>query len=674
MKAFVRHIGVTDHNDNVHAVTFGPGVNVVTGKSSTGKSALIEVFDFCFGSSEFTIPEGVITEYANIYFTVIRVQEINLVLARRRDDTKAFIKVEHNDDVVKDAKIFTVSYFDKDYFIPLADFKKSLGLHFGLRITDVEEDITKREYRQNRKLPSPSIRSFASFMLQHQNLIANKHAIFYRFDEKEKREQAIKHFKVFAGFVDQTYIMKSQTLNELKEKEKTIERQIPRAADLKEKAKATLENHLKDYLATSGFELKIGDISDVVANPRPALDRLREVKVEVIAASDEHVKLKQEAERERGKLTAELRKGQQRLADIRSSIQFAKSYTEETGSVSVPAEVELHASKCPFCHTHHSSVEQDANKLCDAILWLNEELGKSKYMLESFEEQEQKAKRRLVELQDAVKLADEKISSIDKQIVELERYKTQYELALKAKIQVETVLEDLLEKPDQKLEEQLRKIQDEITEINHFLKQNYNVEQKLNEAGKRIWYYMKALGDCFEFEESYQPINLNFSLDTFDLWHESGTRKIFLRSMGSGANWLYCHLTLFLALHRYFCTLGERCSIPSILFLDQPSQVYFPSVLDTTTYFSPHDIAEKEGDARKRPVDDDIKAVENLYSQLVKFCDETLKETGIEPQIIVTDHADKLKLDGEVSFESLVQGRRWRGKGRGFIKIPEMDE
>ena len=97
-------------------------------------------------------------------------------------------------------------------------------------------------------------------------------------------------------------------------------------------------------------------------------------------------------------------------------------------------------------------------------------------------------------------------------------------------------------------------------------------------------------------------------------------------------------------------------------------------MLDTTTDFSPHDIAEKEGDARKHPVDDDIKAVENLYSQLVKFCDETLKETGIEPQIIVTDHADKLKLDGEVSFESLVQGRRWRGRGRGFIKIPKTDE
>ena len=672
MKAFIRHIGVIDYSNNVHAVTFGPGVNVVTGKSSTGKSALIEIFDFCFGSSEFTIPEGVITEHANIYFTVIRLLETNLVLARRRDDTKAFIKVAP-DDIVRDAKTFTVSYFDTDYFIPLHDFKQSLRLHFGLRITDIEEDRSKREYRSNkRKLPSPSIRSFASFMLQHQNLIANKHAIFYRFDEKEKREQAIEHFKVFAGFADQTYFMKSQKLNELKRLKKTIERQIPKAADLKKNAKATLENAIKDYLAISGYELKMGDISDVVANPMPALDSLREAKVEVIAVSDEHVKLKQEAEQERRKLTAALRKGQQKLADIRSSIQFAESYTKETGSVPVPEEAELHASKCPFCHTHHSSVEQDANKLYDAILWLNEELGKSKYMLESFEEREQKAKRELVKLKDDVKSADRKIASSDKQIVELERYKTQYELALRAKIQVETVLEQLLEKPEQKLEEQLKKTKKEIAEINKFLEQNYNVEQKLNEAEKCIWSYMKDLGGRFEFEESYQPVNLYFSLDTFDLWHESGTRKIFLRSMGSGANWLYCHLTLFLALHRYFCSLGERCSIPSILFLDQPSQVYFPSVLDDAKEFSPREIADKEGDARKRPVDDDIKAVENLYSQLVKFCDETLNETGIEPQIIVTDHADNLKLDGEVSFESLVQGRRWRK--RGFIEIPETDK
>jgi hypothetical protein len=137
--------------------------------------------------------------------------------------------------------------------------------------------------------------------------------------------------------------------------------------------------------------------------------------------------------------------------------------------------------------------------------------------------------------------------------------------------------------------------------------------------------------------------------------------------MGSGANWLSCHLVLFLALQRYFCEVGENCAIPSILFFDQPSQVYFPTILDGGAEFSPDKLARKdESRARSRAVDEDVAAVTNLFDQLVKFCLETKEATGITPQIIVTDHADKLRLRGDVSFESLVK-ERWRQEGEGFI-------
>jgi len=81
MRAFVRHIGIVDHHNSVHSVTFGPGLNVVTGKSSTGKSALIEIFDYCFGSSDYTIPDGIITQYADLYFCVIEIQGLNVAIA-----------------------------------------------------------------------------------------------------------------------------------------------------------------------------------------------------------------------------------------------------------------------------------------------------------------------------------------------------------------------------------------------------------------------------------------------------------------------------------------------------------------------------------------------------------------------------------------------------------------
>ncbi|MBK3467509.1 AAA family ATPase [Pseudomonas sp. MF6776] len=43
MKCFVKYIGIIDNQDKVHYVPFYPGLNVITGKSSTGKSAILEM-------------------------------------------------------------------------------------------------------------------------------------------------------------------------------------------------------------------------------------------------------------------------------------------------------------------------------------------------------------------------------------------------------------------------------------------------------------------------------------------------------------------------------------------------------------------------------------------------------------------------------------------------------
>ena len=59
--------------------------------------------------------------------------------------------------------------------------------------------------------------------MQHQNLIANKHSLFYRFDENEKREQTIDQFKIFAGFVTQEYYILKQNLAHSEKKLKKLE-------------------------------------------------------------------------------------------------------------------------------------------------------------------------------------------------------------------------------------------------------------------------------------------------------------------------------------------------------------------------------------------------------------------------------------------------------------------
>lgn len=235
------------------------------------------------------------------------------------------------------------------------------------------------------------------------------------------------------------------------------------------------------------------------------------------------------------------------------------------------------------------------------------------------------------------------------------------------------MLEGLVGKESSDLEEEIKTSKKKIKAYQKDLEEKFDVTKKLLNAEKYINAEMKKIGEKFDFEKTYKPINLKFSLDNFELWHEKDNgEKVYLRSMGSGANWLYSHVTLFLALHKFFCSLGDKSLIPPILFLDQPSQVYFPtSIRDENEAFNAKEIEQKKGkeanDTKsfEEKADEDLKAVTNLFNQLVAFCKTTFEETGIEPQIIVADHADNLTLDNEVDFENLVNGRRWRL--RGFI-------
>ena len=109
--------------------------------------------------------------------------------------------------------------------------------------------------------------------------------------------------------------------------------------------------------------------------------------------------------------------------------------------------------------------------------------------------------------------------------------------------------------------------------------------------------------------------------------------------MGSGANWLTCHISLFLSFLHYLAT-EKKSVIPSFLFLDQPSQVYFPS---------------KFGEGENK--DNDIRQVEKVYIAILDEIEEVNNKVGFKPQVIVTDHADNLEL-GVYNFNEFVR-RRW---------------
>lgn len=666
MKTLIHEIGVIDKKGTKHPVNFKRGLNVVTGKSSTGKSALIEIFDYCFGSGENTIPKGVITTSAAIYYVALSVNEQDMVIARDPNiSSKAFFRrVEsfNSEDIDRD-------YFNSGYFRPLDEFKKHLR-DFFLDIDDVDESLAARANRRfNAKAATPSIRSFSSFILQHQNLVANKHALFYRFDEKEKRDQVIDHTKIFLGLVDQKYFHISQEKERLSADVKRLERQ-------KEINKRTSENYklnvgpvLSQLYALMGFKDEPLSLEKVLRHPQDAKDQLDIIIVpeKINHNSDAVTQRYNQLKLERTQKTSELRKLQRQAASINKHIQEEERFVDNVKQFSSPKHVHISASVCPFCHTEKETLRESAEKLQQAITKVSGNLAQARPMKAKFESS-------LFEVQRNIEFFDKELTALSLQITEVEKAEKQleerkslYESILMQKAKLFVLLDTLNKADDAELEKQIKAINKQLGEINKDLKQ-YDVKRGLENASAKVNEYMAEIGSHFEFEASYKPINLHFSFETFDLYHLTPeSEKIYLRSMGSGANWLYSHVTLFLALHKYFAELGDKCAIPSILFFDQPTQVYFPNFnRDHSESFEEQ--KSQEAEQRKtlsvaQNIDEDIKAVENLFSQLSIYCNELELNNGFSPQIIVTDHADNLTLSNGVSFESLVNGNRWRVRG-----------
>lgn len=663
MKCYVEYIGVVDKEDGVHHVPFKPGLNIVTGRSSKGKSAILDIFDYCLGSSEDTIPEGIITDRAKLFFTVLRFPTISVVTGREAAGNRCFLReisgpaVDNVLELIEDVATF----FSPNFFQYKSEFIKSLGRYFGVTLENIDTDPLHKEMT-GKWSATPSVRSFASFMLQHQNLVANRHAIFYRFEEKRKRDQAIDQFKIFMNIVGEDYFdlakLRTNALYELKR----AKAQIPKQDKVKDEYLTEFSNLLQEYEALAGQPLTELTPEEIWQKPKPALERFTGISVRVDGQSSTFETRRTELREQKADLMASIQKALNTRYLLKLSAEQASGFAESVTALPIPKATNLEHAVCPVCASQSDVAEDEAGKLSAAIHWLNGQLKVSTYAREGFGEERRAVDDQLKKLRAELAVVERALKPLDDEAERLEKSKSVDGGAQKAKLKLELAVEKRIANPPSEINGMVDYWQKEVDKLDDQMAQ-YDVESKLWALQNDINKTMKALGKDFDFEDTYKQGSLKFDVDTFDLWHErpiggGRVKNVFLRSMGSGANWLYSHLTLFMALHYQFAA-QEGCKVPPILFLDQPTQVYFPSIDDAEAF----EAADLRGDRKtSKTVDEDINAVSKMFTNLARFCDVTFNKTGVMPQIIVCDHADKLSLQGDYVFEKFVRAR-WRKRG-----------
>lgn len=177
-----------------------------------------------------------------------------------------------------------------------------------------------------------------------------------------------------------------------------------------------------------------------------------------------------------------------------------------------------------------------------------------------------------------------------------------------------------------KQEQIIKRIEERIKEIDDALDRD-SVEERKQSALSRIQIDMTDWAKTLQLEHCDNPYRLDLNRVTVVV--DKPERAVPLKQLGSGSNWVGVHLIAYFALQKFFINADRP--VPRFLFLDQPSQVYFPSELD-----------EKQIDW-------------NEVNKMYQFIIDRTDELGRKLQVIIVDHADL----NEKSFRQFVCENWW---------------
>jgi predicted nucleic acid-binding Zn-ribbon protein len=161
-------------------------------------------------------------------------------------------------------------------------------------------------------------------------------------------------------------------------------------------------------------------------------------------------------------------------------------------------------------------------------------------------------------------------------------------------------------------------------------------EERLTSILNRIGIGMTELSNKMSLEHGRNPVRLDLRNVTVVV--DRKDRPMPLQRLGSGENYVGYHLIAHFVMHQHF--VSENRPVPRFLFIDQPTQVYYPKDLDPQFRGSINAVK-----------DDDREKVRNMFNIIL----EVAKKLAPNFQVIVMDHADLQDQD----FQNAVVAR-WR--------------
>lgn len=615
-----------------------PGrLNIITGDSKTGKSALISIVDYCLGSGSYHVPHGVIRGHVVWYGLRLTDGQAQHFVARRAPDAN---RQSTTDAYYATGSSLTVPSLEQlDVTTNIDTVVERLGVVTGIALN--RHDPPEH---QTRAPLTATLRHALAYVFQPQTEISQPRFLFHG-QSDTWFAQAIKDtFPYFLGAVEEDYVAKAAQLKELRRELRAQEQALTHIETL------TSDNSITSLVSVArDVGLLAADyVSD---SPSEDMATLQTIMARPLAEQidDTSTTIDQTELARLNDRRTELRRDLHRLDDeLKAMIALRNeenAYTHEASEqVSRLESIGLlepsDKNRCPLCqHASdrfplYAELEAELRSASAQLAAVRRSTpGLDALVLEKTHELEQ-VRMALQENWDAL----EAIRRSDQRLSALRDSATRRAMVLG---RISATVDSY---PSRQDSSDLRACVADLTQRIKLLE----IELSDNTVRERVDSYLSRLSErmtrwatFLELEHSGVPFRLDRR--KLEVIADSESGPISMSAMGSGANWLGCHLIAHLALHEWF--VRRERPVPRFLFLDQPSQVYFPAETHAGT----------DGEL---PQDEDRLAVVRIF----KLIDNLVKELAPHMQVIMTEHADL----NETWFQDAVT-ERWRN---GAALIP----
>jgi hypothetical protein len=625
-----------DASKDIRIVQFKPGqLNVISGVSRTGKSAVIPIIDYCLGADKCTIPTGIIREKTAWFGVVVGTAEGEKLFARREPGA-----LQATDDMHISEAADSVDLV-----------KQRLDHLAGLTKLSFSEEGPEGGYGR------PSFRDLAAFTFQPQNIVANPNALFYKADTVDHRQKLRSIFPYVLGAISAQTLARRHQLQQMQRDLRRKEQELANIAAVSEKWRATASARVSEAR-------DLGLVPQLSSEPLSylaTLDLLRQIAsspkpdVNVTATSiNEGIEELNRLNAEEEVLAQELSQLRKRLVEMEELRKNAESFS---GALQTQRD-RLYVSRwlqdkvsddhsCPVCGNRLSTSNVRLQGLVSNLEELEKAAGRMDFVPPSFDRELERV--RTSALQNTEKLQGVRIRRSALESHSAQARQRQYSVLAASRFlgRLESdlrVLESVGESGALRSEvESLR----EAVEALERLVSEADMNRRLRSALDAVNLNAGRLIPLLDAERPNDPIQLMESELTVRVRGEG--RDDFLWEIGSGSNWLSYHVAVTLGLQEYFLRLSD-CPVPNFLVYDQPSQVYFPRRL-----------VQREGEQQEEPnwQDQDVEAVRRVINGMAS----AIAHTKNKLQIIVLDHASE-DVWGGLPLIHLVED--WRN-GRALI-------